>query len=392
VKKLEIISISFLLAFWFSSYLYSIFQIELIGYSCQLLLSIYGLIYILINFNLLKINKYKLAIFFLVLNLLIILSSFKEINSNFFIIYLLKNLFYLNFSIIIGIFIYQFVSLNKLNILIIFKIIFIFVFIASLFLLYKLFNSGFLNGLSLLNSDYAEMYQGISRYFGLVALLSVFSLPLYLSVLFIILSFFISISFQSFGGFVFLICASFLFFKKNKSYNRVFINSIFLIASIAFFIILLADENIFVKFLERGLNKLNSTDAEGRVWLYKNAFRMILEDPLNFFTGASYYLYSCITNDCVYRHAHNLFLNLWISFGMLSILFILPVIFTLIMSFKNVFNDKNIYCSILFIAFFVLSLFGGDLEQNRNIFLLLPLVYLSGGVHFPSTLSKKSNV
>ena len=163
--------------------------------------------------------------------------------------------------------------------------------------------------------------------------------------------------------------------KKSIGVKTILVFAFLIFFLYIFYQAFLVDADFSVGFLNRLEGKLEPAEGEGRLGLFLAAMSYIVEDAASFLIGPSFYDYSCALNRCDYRHTHNIFLNLWFYFGVFSLFFSGLLVFIVKISIAQFVSGKYVYCAMLFMVFFVVASFGGDIEQNRNLFLFASAVY-----------------
>lgn len=234
-------------------------------------------------------------------------------------------------------------------------------------------------GGTLIGTEFGEYYQGLSRAIAMCVLLIV-CVRVYLPVALVLVSLFVSVflilGFNSMGAllgffvsFLYYICsvARAGFFRFSISFSFVL-----LVLAVAFFSVNLDETPVVARFLERLAEKFHSSAAssgENRLWLMLQGLSLWFDNLLYFFRGAGPMTYACEVGYCdSYRHPHNLFVMLAVWFGLLSF----PISFAVIYLFFKAVGVilRQGYGSVIaaiFMYLFLLSLIGGDIEQNRHL-------------------------
>lgn len=379
-RRVWVFSYGSLLAAWLSSYMYSIFDMQLIGFFSQCLLVVLSSFFLVKKNSIFNVVGKKILLFMLFFTFCVLIYSLKEIRNPWFSILVFKNVLYVNASVLIGAAVADFAVNKESDYRFLIKAVTYTMFGFGAFFAYMLFIQGYEIGGDLLSTDFAETYQGVSRFFGLIALSAAMTSSVYVAVPAMLVAVYVSFAFQSFGVFAFLFACIAAFLVKRNVSKGVWVKAPILLFVLIFFLYVfyltfLEDADFFVGFLNRLDGKLGATEGEGRLLLFVAAIEYVLHDLSSFLFGPSFYEYSCALNRCDYRHAHNIFLNLWFYFGVVSLFFSGLILHVLKLSIFQLFSREYFYCAMLFLVFFVVACFGGDLEQNRNLFLFASAVY-----------------
>lgn len=357
-----------------SSFTARLFELFIIAFSFFVLI-----------FRKVRVPKVYVALF-LIFILMIFFSYFRDIYYKVDNIYTLelyiKTLFYLALAFLSSyslVCIYNEIDLKLFNRLLVCSSIFI-----LLYLVYLLYLEGWVFGTSLLNTNFGEFYQGLSRVLSTIFIILFVlrgEVNKFILIFILIFLIFILISFNSMGAFLFLV-PFFLYFLLNIiNLNIKFIIFTILVFASCIFVYLymdLGDSEVYVKFLDRANSKVDSdVEYQNRTWLQNQGLYLWMNSPFNLFFGPGPSMYSCFVDYCLsYRHPHNLFVLLLVWFGLLAVY---PIIF-IFKSLKNsiVFLgsksvDLNLF-GFIYIYLLMLAMVGGDIEQNRSLIFFLFLV------------------
>ncbi len=369
-----------LLAAWLSSYMYSIFEMQVLGFASQVFLVFLSIVVLYKKDSILLFLGKKILFFLIATNFFILLFSLKEVETPWFLILTVKNVLYVNASIVIGVAIADLATRRTGGFEYVVKAATYTLMSFGVFFAYMLLVGGYVIGGDLLGTDFAETYQGVSRFFGLIALSAAMTSSVFVSVPAMLVAIYVSFACQSYGVFAFLFACLLVFLVKGNLKKSIGVKTILVFAFLIFFLYIfyqafLVDADFSVGFLNRLEGKLEPAEGEGRLGLFLAAMSYIVEDAASFLIGPSFYDYSCALNRCDYRHTHNIFLNLWFYFGVFSLFFSGLLVFIVKISIAQFVSGKYVYCAMLFMVFFVVASFGGDIEQNRNLFLFASAVY-----------------
>jgi hypothetical protein len=247
-------------------------------------------------------------------------------------------------------------------------------------------------GQTLIGSDIGGLYQGLSRMLSLLILLLVLLRDKVTKVLYFsmtLIFFALMLSFNSFGAFVAISIAIFIIFTSVKRKLIFFagLSSCLLLLFLSFEYI--SELPVYQLLIDRMLSKLDNSAVEeqSRYWLLMKGFEIWSRDLSSVVLGVGPFEYSCYVDFCSgYRHPHNLLLISLVWFGVFGFLLFFSFFYIFCRSVSHLLN-KNIGLSIkvisaLFINYFLLSLFGGDFEQNRHlIFLWFVLILIGNSVN-----------
>ena len=205
-------------------------------------------------------------------------------------------------------------------------------------------------------------------------------------VLFIIMSLFTG----SRGPFYSLFLVTILYFFIN--FRKVFWKTIIAISLISSLIIVsgiytkLSEFNtvsrVFMNLKDGGTKK-----STGRFIIYQTSFNEMVNYPMGIGSG-NFDVYSDrrqhLLNKKIY-HPHNLFLEIFIEFGLFSfILFCLYIFYSIRISYQKNIKSSNKYGNLLFYTFAFLmlnSMISGDLNDARLLLVFIPLMNLNSDVN-----------
>ena len=375
-----------ILFFWLSSFAFNSLFSDLFGRIIDLLIVLYV---VLVNiFYKLWNKKFNLKIFiiyFLYFSL-IIFSIFRDLISNWINSYsfelYFKTIFY---SMLAFSFARCLSYILKLQSDLVNTHLKYFAFLTcgfSLFFFLYFLKNGWHVGESLIYSNYANYYQGLSRVFGLF-LIIIFFLREYLNFVLFILSLSLCLilifSFNSFGVFFSIIVIAVYLFSnifKFKNFIIIFSCLFFIVNSTLFF----SDSKLMNDLLNRAISKMEEGNTEdGRYWLVMQAYELWTSNLYNMLIGAGPIHYaSKVGFSSSYRHPHNSIMLLLIWFGVLSLPYIIIIVFSFLKVLNTYIkstNTVNLLISSLLLYYLLLSLIGSDIEQNRHLLFLIPLFY-----------------
>ena len=192
------------------------------------------------------------------------------------------------------------------------------------------------------------------------------------------------------GPFYSLILVMLLFFFIN--FRKLFWKTLYVTSFIA--IIMIASGlhvkllefstvgRVFMNLQEGGYNK-----STGRSIVYQTSFNEILEHPLGVGSG-NFDVYAdkreFLLNKKIY-HPHNLFLEIFVEFGLFSfILFCLYIFYSIKISYTKNLKFVNNYGNLLFYTFAFLmlnSMISGDLNDARILLVFIPLMNVKNHVN-----------
>lgn len=270
------------------------------------------------------------------------------------------------------------------------------VFLYSVYVLFL----GWRVGQSMLDIKIAEYYQGISRIMAAAAMIIVIArnkLPEPLVVASLGVCLIIIIGLSGIGGMVGLLLAVVWFvsttiFDGKRKNTILKLSYVFVVISIIAYVAFnIGQGESNIHFTQRVLEKLGDQDlrdSRGRPWLMMQGLTMWLSGSLkDFICGPGLMNYSnAIGFFQDYRHPHNLLIAGVVWFGLLFIPFILFMAFILLKSIRSLFLDNKFinFIALMFLNYFILSMVGGDFEQNRHIF------FMMGSVFYFSIFAKRA--
>lgn len=258
------------------------------------------------------------------------------------------------------------------------------IFIVVFFVLAR--RSGWTPRELLLSTGLAQYYQGMSRLIGVSFIIllvlrkyafALLSFPVVILVVF---------AFRGGGGIIAILLAFFWFLVlllrehqgkylgKRVGWMALFsLGSYFLIVSYRA-IFLSSYTHLVAKFTASG-------QTQTRLWLMKEGVNLWLSSIKNFIFGPTVLTYACHVGYCEsYRHPHNIVILLLVWFGVFSF----PLFVPLYIICKDAFSyflsliGRYVYLDFafaLFLYYLVLSLIGGDIEQNRHLFSSAAMAY-----------------
>lgn len=242
-------------------------------------------------------------------------------------------------------------------------------------------------GAVLLGTYLGDAYQGVSRVVGLCILLAVAlrqSLPALSWLLGAIGGLLLLFSLNSFGAFFSVILAAGLILRKATSDSRSIALFFFTFLAGAAFLALnagllesVSNEGFWVRL--QGKFDGSASDEQSRLMLMVAGLELWIKDFVSFMIGVGPMNYACNVGFCDgYRHPHNLFVNFLIWFGVFGIPIILFVLYLSLIALKYYLFSSHVLESLLgalFLNFFLLSMIGGDIEQNRHLIFIASLLF-----------------
>jgi hypothetical protein len=247
---------------------------------------------------------------------------------------------------------------------------------------------GWRPGATLLGTDLGDFYQGMSRLlsFAVVVVAAVSSTLNMLFVFVVLLTAFILIlAFNSAGALLGLMIALMWLAISSirngrghwaaRSLGMIIIGCVFVYCIVLFDITTVVDG-----FADGLMHKVSSegVDYHSRPWLILSGLTFWTSSLNNFLFGPGALNYSCAVDYCVgYRHPHNLFVLGAVWFGVPSVPLSVFWITTAYRSIKYLMRRNLAYSlfPLLYLNYFLLSMVGGDWEQNRHLFFCAGFVW-----------------
>lgn len=237
--------------------------------------------------------------------------------------------------------------------------------------------------------EIGQYYQGISRLMAVSALILVTARAYLPTPVFLISFLLCVINIVSLGGIgalsglvlaIFWLLRSFITDAQRKIR---LINILYLVVSFSLIVYVTLNidmVNNYNMFVQRIIGKIyfDWGEYETRPWLMLKGLEMWSSGSIGDFIFGPGPIKYCNSVGYVieYRHPHNLFVGGVVWFGLFSIVFGAYVIVTFIRSVSLLFLKHKItnFVTLMFINYFLLSMVGGDFEQNRHFFFMLGAV------------------
>lgn len=235
-------------------------------------------------------------------------------------------------------------------------------------------------GKALYYYDVGKYYQGMSRASGLLFLIILLCKKYVMKIFWLvtlIINLLLIVSFNG-GGALFAIFIGLTFYLLN--YRVKVTEFLTLVASFIWFYLFISNSDSFDLFTNRMNNKLSSDeDTFTRSWLVEKGIELWWNDTNNFIFGSGIVHYSCYIDNCLtYWHPHNFFVLLITWFGLFSLPLILLIVILTICIFIRTITTKDLsHVTIyaVYLYYFLLSMVGGDIEQNRHFIFLIFFCY-----------------